>query len=380
MLKRTKSCALLSLGIFHMTFGPSPLTANEENSEFPCCEASIVVREPLNPCLLNAGYPYPATINPSCGWDIYASGDFLYLATDVDVVSYLAIESTFDNRTSVNLFQGSPYRPGFRVAVGVDLGPVVLDVTYLRYHSRTTSNFQSANNSETILTLAAPDIVNAFAAPVAFGNVRSRRSFDLDSFIISLQKPVYIGKRICMNLNYGILGLWNGVKWNINCLAVTNPPPGMLTSNGSIFSNHKTWAVGPNLGVTAKGLLPWGFQGIVGIDLAIQYASVYKGFQRTSFPMAVDPATGIPFIQDNNAVKSKGNIPHFQAAHGGDIGIGWGGYFVCNKYHLDLSLTYNFIYQHIFDFGHALFNQVGDGMLQVSYGMHGISVGGRLDF
>lgn len=379
MLKKTKSCALISLGIFQMTFGPSPLTADEESSEFPCCEAAIVVREPLNPCLLNAGYPYPATINPSCGWDIYAKGEFLYLATSVDIPFYVAIESTFDNLTSVSLFQATPYRPGFRVALGVDLGPAVLDLTYLRYHAHTTSRFQAGNNRGIILTLAAPNILNITAAPVTFGNVRSGCTFDLDSFIISLQKPVYMGKRICMNLNYGILGLWNGVKWNINCLALTNPPPGLLTSNGFVKSDHKAWAIGPNLGVTAKGLLPWGFQGIVSINLALQYSSMYKGFTRASFPTAVDP-TGAPLIQDNNAVKSKGSVPFIQAAHGGDIGIGWGGYFACNKYHLDLSLTYNFIYQHYFDFGFALFNLVGDAFAQGAYGMHGISVGGRLDF
>jgi len=373
MLNKTKFCALLSLGILQMTFGPNPLTANEECSESACCDAPIVVREPLNPCLLNAGYPYPATINPSCGWDIYAKGEFLYLATNVDIISYIAIQSTFDNLTSVNLFQATPYRPGFRVALGVDLGPAVLDVTYLRYHAHMTSRFQAPNNSGIILTLAAPNIVNITQAPLMFGNVRSVCSFDLDSFIISLQKPVYMGKRICMNLNYGILGLWNGINWNINCLAVNNPPPGLLTSNGFVFSNHKSWAIGPNLGVTAKGLLPWGFQGIVSINLAIQYASIYKGFTRTSFP-------GVPLIQDNNAVKSKGSIPSFQAAHGGDIGIGWGGYFACNKYHLDLSVTYNFIYQHYFDFGFALFNLVGDEFAEGSYGMHGLSIGGRLDF
>lgn len=378
MVKKYIASALCSLGMAQMTFQPNQIAANDQIDEFPCCEAGIVAGQPLDPCFINSGYPYPASPAPCCGWDIYAKGDFIYWSLNDIAYSAVAQKISFDGLQVGNFQQIAPYRPGFRVSLGVDLDSVVLDATYTSCHHHSTSRFSAGNNELIRLVWVAPSILTG--PPLAFSNVRSTRQTDIDIGLISVQKPVYMGKKILMNLNYGLMTFWTAQKWNINCSALAVAPPnGTITSNGIVRTNHKAWTVGPNLGFKATALFPMGFQAIASIDLAIQYASLYKTDSTTSFPQALDPLSGLPITTDNTTIKTKGNIPHLQASHGGEIGLGWGGYLWCDKYHLDLTATYSVYYQHIFVVGSVLSN-LGSDLTLGSFSIHGIAIGGRLDF
>jgi hypothetical protein len=180
-----------------------------------------------------------------------------------------------------------------------------------------------------------------------------------------------------MSLNYGVITSWLGQKWNLSGTALTVQPDNFFTDTGTVFANHKAWTVGPNLGVRASALLPWGFQAVAIIDISVQYGSLYKGIQTASFP-------DIPLIPeliiDNSTVKTKGSVPHVQAAHGAEIGLSWGRYFWCDQFHIDLSVTYNMYYQHIFVVGNALSPFATDLLILDSFSMHGLAVGGRFDF
>lgn len=360
---------IIGLGMTHM------LIADEE-PDMVCCP-SVIVGEPIDPCCINPVYPYPANYDPCNGWNIYAKGEFLYLSSIIDTHQNPAGHATFDKSEIEWGFQKTPYRPGFRVALGFDLGSVVLDLTYLRYHPHTTSHFSARDNGAIILTSANPGLLApAFGQPQAFfQDVTTTMHIFLDMGLISLQRPVYMGKKIIMNLNYGIMALWAGEKWHITATALNNPIPPQVgfTSNGVTTSLHKSWAVGPNLGFTGTALFPCHFQVYGNIDLSLQYAVAYKTDSSSTFP-------NYPFPLGNNILRQRGDAAHIQAWHSGELGIGWGDYLFCDRYHVNLSVGYNWLFQHIFAYNPA-FNPSGvDLLFYTSFSVHGIGVSARLDF
>lgn len=349
--------------------------AQEDCCEMPASDAFVIPGDPIDPCCINAGYPYPASITPSCAWNLYAKGEFLYLGSTIDVgvpaaqrFTPLTLNFQID-RTTENFLQSDRYRPGFRISLGMNLDSVILDATYLRYHAHTTAHFRAGDNGGIAITQMAQSILNF--NPVLFSDVKSSQHINADTLLVSLQRPVYIGKRIIMNLNYGLLTYWAGQKTRFECAALDAPPIGVRTSDGFAFASHKSWAVGPNLGFKAIGLLAYNLSAIVGIDLALQYGYMYKGIEVISFPNA-------PFSADNTTLK-RGKAPHLQTAHNGEIGIGWGNYFACNKFHLGLTLSYVWFFQHIFAYGIPYSSTAVDAFF-FSFGMHGIAIGGQLDF
>lgn len=368
MSKYTIAGVLVGLGV------SNPIWADED---FPCCDPLVVVGEPLDPCCVNPMYPYPGTIAPCNSWDIYAQGEFLYFSSSLDSYVNVASSISFDLSELDYLFQKSPYHPGFRVGIGIDLGSAVLDFTYLRYHPHTTSHFSAKEGGGVVVNYNAGIILTeVFGQPrLYFQDVTSSLHLSVDYGLISLQKPVYMGSRLIMNLSYGLLGLWTEQKYKFTSTALNPPPPAFagVTSSGVSRADHRTWAVGPNLGFQGIGILPWHFKALIAIDLSLMYGSCYKVLSTGFFPQALFPMA-------NSTVKEKEHSAHLEAFHNSEIGIGWGDYFFCDRYYLDLYVTYNFVFQHIFNYSTALTPVGFDGMNLSNYSMHGFAIGGRIDF
>lgn len=382
MIKKYISSALIGLGIAQMHFHTNPIFADEQDSDSPCCEATIVGGVPLdsclNSCLINPGYPYPAIIQTSTCWDIYAKGDFLYWSIVANEQVMVAQKMTFDRRTIKNYNQAGHYRPGFRVGIGAAFNSMVLDLTYTSCHHHNRIPIAAGTNELVQLT----GVSRLTGPPLGFSNVNIGIDLNIDIGKISLQQPVYLGTKIIMNLNYGIAMTWVGHKYNIRSTALNvAPPPTVVTATGFTFSKHKGWAVGPNLGFEVQAFLPFGFKALADFNLALQYAAVYKGVLQESYPSLIPLIPFVPSLRAyNTTLRSKGHVPHIEGYQAGEIGLGWGGYFFCDMFHLDLSVTYAFIFQGITVFGVAITGHGSDLVNLESYGMHGITVGGRIDF
>lgn len=372
---------LINLGVAQMLFQPNPIIAQDE-----CCDLSVLPGYPIEPECISSGYPLPATISPACSWDFYARGDFIYFGYSQEVTPPVTQRFTFEGdiyvqtqRSTNNLLMSSPYRPGFRVSVGADLDAVVLDVTYLRYHSTVTKNFNAGPNAGLALTTGAQGILAsdpANGAPPAittlFSTLKAHRGIHVDRLLVTAQRPVYLGSRFIMNLNFGLLGYWNEHKWRFDMTALAAPlPTNVISSNGFSTANHKGWAVGPDLGFKAIALFPCHFQGLFNVDLSLMYAQLTHGRVVTSFPAAPLPT--------NNTTLVRQKAGFTQAVQSAEIGIGWGDYLWCDKYHLDLYVTYNFLSQYLIDEGIPYSSTAHDAYF-FSYSLHGFAIGGRLDF
>lgn len=353
-------------------------------AEEDCCETFVIPGDPIDPCCIAAGYPLPASINPRCSWDVFAGGDFLYFAASMEVLTPIAQRFTFVDginfqidRTTEDFHQSSEYRPGFRVSLGLDLDAVILDASYIRYHSRTTSHFGTQTNEGLSLVGVAGSILESSlltAEPVLFSNIKSIRHINIDRLLIVAQRPVYMGKRIVMDLGFGLLAYWIEHKWNYECTALTNAPavvPAIRTSDGFATADQKSWAIGPDLSFKAIGLLPWNFKAIFTVDLSAQYGTLYKGTTITSFPDA-------PLVTNNTTIKRE-KVTYSQAVQSAEIGLGWGSYFCCDRYYIDLYATYNFFSHYLIAYGIPYSATAVDAFFQ-SFSLNGIAIGGRFDF
>lgn len=384
MMKKTISRGLFGLATSQLILAANPIYADEACCDAPCYQLSVLPGDPIDPCCINAGYPLPASIDLCCGWDIYARADFLYLAASIDVIDPIVQQFTFVDginfqidRTTKDFHQNSKYKPGFRVSLGMDLDSVIFDATYYRYHTHTTSHFNANNNQGISIFPVAGSVLDSSLTtgqPTLFSRVNSKRTINIDSLLISLQRPVYMGKRIIMNLNYGLLGFWLAQKWDFTTLALPAPPvvfPPILTSNGFSRSDDRSWAIGPNLGFKAIGYLPCHFQALFSLDLSVQYAYQYKGRLINSFPQ-------VPQVTNNTTIK-RGKGPYVQAIQHAEIGLGWGDYLWCDKYHLDLYVTYSMFSHYLFNYG-IPYSPITVDANFLSFAVHGIAIGGRIDF
>lgn len=353
MVKKYIASALVGLGIAQMH--PIAIHADEVYYDAPCC---IVAGEPLDPCCVNGGYPLPASIITECGWNVYASGDFLYWSTLAPLFGNIGKRvDVITGANTTNLFLNHKYRPGFRIVVGTSINDALVDVTYIRYHAHLSSHF-TARPGEAIQFVFYPlPILNG----VSFSDYRPHLNFDIDTVLLSVRKPVYTGKAIILSLNYALMMQWEAQKYRINA---TTLAPFLPVVTGLVTTDHKGFFIGPDLGVRAKALLPWKLEFLAGIDLAGGVAYMNKGFSTSSFPGALPPST----------LRTRGHVMHFQAYHNGEIGLGWSSYLWCDRMHLSLEATYNFFYQHVFNFG------TFENMTLTSYSIHGLAIGGRLDF
>lgn len=324
-MKTTTFGVCLSLGLIQFLTPSNQLLSDQGCCETPCCEATIVPGEPLDPCLIAAGYPYPAGIELCDGWDVYAKGDFLYWINNLGVPIFQVSATTINQQHTRELFQKRSWDPGFRVAIGANLGSVVVEAKYLSIHNHNTTHF-SARSGE---TLSFP-----FPAPIpipgTFATVKSKAQVYLDTVQVSVQKPFYIGKRLTLNAIYAFLYGWS--QQNLNIAAA--PPNIAPTAFGK--AKQKWWNVGPSWGLHSKMLLGWGFRGIGNMDLSVSYARTSKSYSKFLFPNT--PAANLTLI-------TKDFASDFTIDLLGELGLSWEGFFFCDAYHTELAVTYNF-YQH----------------------------------
>ncbi|MBS0629129.1 MAG: hypothetical protein JSS30_02750 [Verrucomicrobia bacterium] len=375
MVKKSIQFALYSLGLSQVLLQSNFLNA-EDCCPDPCC--GIVGGEPLEKNCIAAGYPLSAIIQPDCTCrDIYVRGDFLYWCQIENEQQIFAQRMSFDGRTIRNFHEKGGYKPAFRVAAGVEVNTWLVDFTYVRAHMHYNLGVNAQPNQLVELTsnrLTGP--------PLVYSSVDYSLHLNLDFGLLSLRQPVYLGKRLMMNLGFGLLGFWTERKRDAVGTAFPGARPlTTVTANGTSRAHHKSWSLGPALSFDIAAMLPCGFKLIGNFIVCGEYANLYKGVTEYSHPALLPLIPQVPqLIQYNTRIPSKKNVPHLSATDLTEIGISWGSYLWCDRFHVDLSLTYAFMYHGIVNFAVPVNAHAVDLFNVISYGVHGITVGGRFDF
>ena len=120
-------------------------------------------------------------------------------------------------------------------------------------------------------------------------------------------------------------------------------------------------SIGLGSGITTDWLLCWGARLIGKVEFGL-----FVPYRRTN-KETTKSAEGI--ISNTNAP-----IRHLDVLTISGLGIGWGKYYCCNRYHLDLAATYDF-------FGEISELDFNAGMFtKAEMMMHGLTISGRFDF
>lgn len=273
-------------------------------------------------CVIYSAY---AGTQLNCGWDVYGWGEFLYLRPWRST-SWVALEIPAFQDIPTTPQRNLPHRFGYRPAFSVGLGLVLhnfddwmLNIDYLWFHhsfKKTMTVVSPVSVASTLGNLIAPFIYNA---------VINKSKIHYDIIGVDIQRPNYLGQRV-------ILSPFLGLKWLTRNFKISQD---FIQAGSGLIDRDATtikWSsIGINAGFDGKWLLCWGLSLIGKADVALLY------------PYDRDKLIDVTTFADGVVNSNKTPIRHLDMFARGGMGIGWGSYFCCNRYHLDLAATYDFM-------------------------------------
>lgn len=335
----------------------------DSSTDDSCCVPDLLPGEPVLCDQIPAVFPYPASLELDCKRDMYVTGDFLYWTAYSDA-PWLGILNTPTGGSRMLIIKDG-YRPGFKVALGMEIDELVFEAQYIWWHHSYKTNY-SAGPGESITPFSFSAQVLGIAILPGFQQLRTVWKYHFDQILLSFQHAIYLGSRLSLNGMVGVIGDW--VKEDTLNQAINEVAGAAPGNNGFVEGKYKRWSVGPAIGVRAKALLPCGFRVIGNLDLNICYLE-WKGFGTLSFP-PVNP--GNPFA--NSTEKYKHPIDYWKVGAASQLGLAWESYLCCNSYHVYFGLTYDYITT--YSAAVAAF----DHIIRFDPVLHGLTLEARFDF
>lgn len=233
------------------------------------------------------------------------------------------------------LSQGTPYKSGFKVGLGYNFeycDQWTLRADYTRLHQSNTSNFTAPHTSVGTGVLYSTNWFFQTAANqnLASTSLTSTWHLGLDLLDVSMTRAFYQGKKWTVTSFGGLRASWISQSFNVSLTDLVNASASQVSSHNSSSS----WGLGPRAGMEGRFLLGMGFrlQGSAGGSLLF---TQFTDISHTETAATLG-GKGVTYGADNvNCVR-----PMVE----GSMGFGWGSYFSRNRYHIDLSMTYDFNY------------------------------------
>ncbi len=233
--------------------------------------------------------------------------------------------------------QGFSYNSGFKVGLGYNFEHCdnwTLRADYTRLHQSNTSSFSAPSSTTGTGALYLDNWffqTSGSNQNLACTQLKSRWGLDLDWLDVTMSRAFYQGKQFTATPFGGIRVSWISQDLDIDVDHVFS-----TTLNEGTSNNRSTsWAIGPRAGVDAHFLMGAGFrlQGSFGGSL------LFTGYDRVSHSETSLSSTTSPDI-----VYNMNSYTALRPMLEANLGLGWGTYFSRNRYHLDLSATYDFNY------------------------------------
>lgn len=316
-MKKSKFAVSAALGLLAL----SPMSTYAEDCCMPEYRPGDILCDD-EACAIYSAYAGPQL---DCGWDVYGFAEFLYLRP-YRSTSWVALETPsfqdIPTRPQRNLTHRFGYRPAFSIGLGIvlhDFDDWMLNIDYIWYHH---------SFSKTMSVTAPTSLVSTggtFIAPFTYNRIFNKSKIHYDIVGADIQRPNYLGQRV-------ILSPFLGLKWLTRNLSIGQNL--VRTESGLIDRDLTTcrWtSIGINAGFDGKWLLCWGLSLIGKADVALLYP-----YARRKVIIASTTAEG---VKNSN----KTPIRHLDIFARGGMGVGWGSYFCCNRYHLDFAATYDFL-------------------------------------
>lgn len=328
--------------------GILPLAVQAED----CCLPSYEPGTPLCEDEVCTMYPAFAGIKLQCGLNAFGYLDFLYWSP-VTSRNYVAttFEGTPTGSVQRELFHRLDYRPGFKIGLGMVLPDAddnwIMSFEYLWYHHDFTKTFSA-------LPATVANTFDQLTDPI-YRSIKSRFHINYDVLTSKIGRPNYLGQHM-------IFSPYLAIKWlrrsNKTAQYLTNATTGVVDH---LHARLSYTCLGGGVGMGTEWLLCWGLRFIGKIEF-----NTLVPYSRKNIEI-VEPAIG-------PSTSFKNRNRHLDALVISGIGIGWGKYFCCNRYHADLTASWDlFGDSSDLDFNVGMFSK---GTVIIN----GLTVSGRFDF
>lgn len=320
----------------------------------PCCPPVCFEKGfPTDPCCTPSAYSEPADIDTRCGWDTFITANFIYWDVQQDgmilAVPYVGTVSgnvqsgtTAPSPVGAQLLkQDTDYTPGFQVGLGW-AGPKDNWVMYAEYTwlhgSTTTSAVAPAPGITTLNGLAVPQNGLWLTYPWHNGqdgnvfatSVSSTWKYKIDLIDAQISRPFYSGTRFILEPFFGLRG--SLIRQQLN-ITTNNLNSGTGVNGPEIVTHHsfRSIGIGPRAGFNGDWHFGYGLRFIGNTAINLLYTSFDA--RRNAPPGGIGRLPEIVTLDDYNALR-----PNLDMS----LGLGWGSYFNCRRFHFDVAATYDF--------------------------------------
>ncbi len=233
------------------------------------------------------------------------------------------------------LFQETDFKPGFKVGLGVDLRHDDWSAFVEYAWFRSTTSMSSSAPGDARGGVGVWLFSNWFNRQnnVAATALSSEWTLDMDIIDAALSRPYYQGTHLIFAPIGGFRAQLIRQKLNIDAEIFTSSeatPP----LNATSISQSDSWAVGPRVGFLGEWHLDCGFRFVGDMAGCLLYTRYTKASNSQS-----------PTTTAMNAGEVSAHFTDYdtvRAASDFTVGLGWGRYVNCRKYHFDLLATYDF--------------------------------------
>ncbi len=358
--------------------------------------------DPLKGCECKPAYNFPAAIavsNKWCGnFNLFIDASFIYWHADEEG---LELARNFVVSTSagtlgefvvpfnrVFLSQSFDYKPGFKIGAGLignNQWMIYSEYTWIRDRMAQTNIAPPASTipASTFPTSTGVWSLNSWyglATPsgafVSATSVSSVWKLHMDLLDLNLSRPFYQGRNLTLAPFGGLAAAWirQSMLVEIDVISEAVPPGSLRPQPTPSITRSNCWGVGPKAGCNGYCLFPMGFRLQGNAAASILYTRYTKITHKESVPSTFSlPGPFKASLTDYNCLRPIAEL---------GLGIGWGSYLACQKYHLDFSASYDFLIfwqqnmmRRLLDLNNST---LGNAPLDLH--LHGLTATGRFDF
>lgn len=305
----------------------------------PCPPVCFERGYPNDNCCFPSAYNEPANYDLGpCPWDFWVDASFTYWdayeeglelaesSTQIAGVTQAPVNGGF-------LFQNNQYKPGFKIGLGMDIGHDDWSgyAEYTWFRSTTTTNSAAptdARGGTPVWIMSNWVNYKADVTELSAATISSKWRLNMDLVDVGVTRPYYQGTHLIVAPFGGMRGQFIRQKLNISTTATAAPAIDAYSKNKS-----NSWAVGPRAGFLGEWHLGWG----VRLEGDVSGSLLYTRYTKVANEQSPSLNTSSEFIGSHfngyNCLRAVNEM---------NLGLGWGSYFDCRNYHLDILATYDF--------------------------------------
>ncbi len=327
-----------------------PLVLTAQNNCPKECQAPPVCFErgyPNTKCCFPAAYNEPAQYEVGCAWDYWIDASFTYWEALQEGMD-LAVNTALSPSTSIlfspdggnYLFQDTEYKPGFKVGLGVDFrrdGWIGFgEYTWFRSVTSTHRTPPADSRGAAVWSVNSWYVLSGDgtvpAGSTALSSLSSKWQLNMDLADVGVSRPCYQGTHLIVAPFGGVRGQWIRQSLDISGITADEGISGTADLFATCNIKSHSWAVGPRAGFNTKWHVRWGFRA----EGALAASLLFTQYTQASSHLSATTTTSIPVsgrFPDLNCLRAVNEM---------NLGIGWGSYSNCRKYHIDFLATYDF--------------------------------------